>query len=940
VQKTKTPKQSESVFGKSMYYTVSKYILQNTGSGANIYTETFFDTGATSTARGFGPHASAELDAQCRIDYKPTVGKYTGMTVMFDNGKEFTIKQGAGALYQISDGSGDPPSAHDVEGRAYTISSQLIITAAKGESVAAGEAVTITIPKTAGVSAPADLTAPVVAMQADSNKCTHTVVPNTDSVVSAPDLDTANTMTLVRKCKYAGMPEGDMSIAAKSTIRRVFASPLGTTTYQEGGTNTDGTSTKKSTATLGAVWPYKYDAEDVGTHLMGKAMDVYGSLHLLAEAASATAEETGTNEFQLQPAAVDKDRALWAEEDNFAGRSLVIGQEAYGMAAPKDITATARVIAVADATQIEVGDYLHVGDEMMYVESVDGNYIGVQRGVAGTLAQPHQSIASAKTEAANAGKQYTQAGTAAPAHGWVTIWKRDTSAKSYYLDAQSVQTGTGAADLTLNEAIVGMNPKPDGKILLVGGTSNKEFFELNGNEADKTLQGATFVTDANIDSNNQGALIAKPFIARGKYAHVPGDSVVVYTCGWSTSASTKGYETQGGVGVGNGNANPTERTNLCQYTTMLGLPVIPVKQTTAGGYTIAPGDYLRVDFPSDADGDATVDPADEEMYRVSAVNGNDVYVTHKPLASLTGTTAAEVVANVNRLKGGTNLDLIKFMGTSVTISEALAATNAITAGQMTASGVTGVTPGDYCLIDNELMMIKTVDGTTKRLTVDARPTATTTTSVGNEGRGAFGTAAASHAAGSTCHVYKWLGNGGNADNNGAGGSRGNVGQASQGNAEVSALASLGDRGFTYVYDPRTTLRHLKAGTPPTAVAGPPAYTKFTMETKDTEVSKDVSEVAKLIGNPQETAPAAGELDLSATGQTLNRLNTDGTVGESYAIDNNALEAGQVYLVGALGDMLEDVERDRVEILTHAMDKAGGPGRTLFATPWGRGSNVT
>merc|ERR1712216_913878 len=107
----------------------------------------------------------------------------------FDNGKEFTMKQGAGALYQVTDGSGDPPSAHDIEGRAYTIYSQLEITAAQGETVEAGETVTITLPKSAGISAPSDFTAPVVATQADSGKCTHNIVPNTGSVVANNDLD-------------------------------------------------------------------------------------------------------------------------------------------------------------------------------------------------------------------------------------------------------------------------------------------------------------------------------------------------------------------------------------------------------------------------------------------------------------------------------------------------------------------------------------------------------------------------------------------------------------------------------------------------------------------------------------------------------------------------------------------------------------------------------
>ena len=57
-----------------------------------------------------------------------------------------------------------------------------------------------------------------------------------------------------------------------------------------------------------------------------------------------------------------------------------------------DITKLQTVIAVQDASEIDVGDYLNVGDEMMYVESVDGNCIGVKRGAAGTTAAVHLSI--------------------------------------------------------------------------------------------------------------------------------------------------------------------------------------------------------------------------------------------------------------------------------------------------------------------------------------------------------------------------------------------------------------------------------------------------------------------------------------------------------------------------------------------------------------------
>ena len=59
-----------------------------------------------------------------------------------------------------------------------------------------------------------------------------------------------------------------------------------------------------------------------------------------------------------------------------ASRSLMVGTDRYGNAAPTGINAHQTTIAVADATHIAVGDYLSVGDEMMYVKSVDGNYIG------------------------------------------------------------------------------------------------------------------------------------------------------------------------------------------------------------------------------------------------------------------------------------------------------------------------------------------------------------------------------------------------------------------------------------------------------------------------------------------------------------------------------------------------------------------------------------
>ena len=59
------------------------------------------------------------------------------------------------------------------------------------------------------------------------------------------------------------------------------------------------------------------------------------------------------------------DRFQWEREDTYAGRSIVVGTDAYGLTAPRGITARQTVISVADASKIDVGDYLAVGVEMM-----------------------------------------------------------------------------------------------------------------------------------------------------------------------------------------------------------------------------------------------------------------------------------------------------------------------------------------------------------------------------------------------------------------------------------------------------------------------------------------------------------------------------------------------------------------------------------------------
>merc|ERR1719352_1744976 len=75
-----------------------------------------------------------------------------------------------------------------------------------------------------------------------------------------------------------------------------------------------------------------------------------------------------------------------------------------------------------------------------------------------------------------------------------------------------------------------------------------------------------------------------------------------------------------------------------------------------------------------------------------------------------------------------------------------------------------------------------------------------------------------------------------------------------------------------------------------------------------------------------------------------------TDGEDYQIDANALKGGvDTYIVGAMGDMLEDVNRASYRVedgntgtgATPIVDILGAAdGTTFFASPWGKGGNVT
>ena len=142
-----------------------------------------------------------------------------------------------------------------------------------------------------------------------------------------------------------------MSIAAKSTIRRVFASPLGATTFEVSPINGSGTvTTSRSTAKLGNVLPYRYDASNLGPHLVGRSLDVYGALSLQASVGITTDEGTISNQVKTTNCPMASDfstgcsstaassvksgvfeaaRVQWNSEKLFAGRLLLTSLQVF-----------------------------------------------------------------------------------------------------------------------------------------------------------------------------------------------------------------------------------------------------------------------------------------------------------------------------------------------------------------------------------------------------------------------------------------------------------------------------------------------------------------------------------------------------------------------------------------------------------------------------------
>jgi len=607
---------------------------------------------------------------------------------------------------------------------------------------------------------------------------------------------------------------------------------------------------------------------------------------------------------------------------------------------------------------------------MMHVLSVDGNYIGVERGAAGTIATSHRALpndeyfASAAVldgdgedaleaqdtdgVATNFEETLEKAYDAVPASGWVTIWKRDTSVKSFYLTADSGPKDhdivtSNQQTFTLNEAATSLSALSNdestwaGKIVLVGGTTDKEFFAIESvSGAVATTVDRDLCSAADTWTRLERATVAcekYPFISRAQNVRHKGDSLVQYTCNWDANIATTAASTQGGV---------ASRTNKCKQTTLLGLTVIPVEKvsnkfpaTSGATYEIEPGDYLRIDYPHNPDTNEIVSAAEEEIYRVNGVDGNDVIVTPKPLAHSSDTNV-----NVQRYPGGTVLDLIKQKRASggktplvltYTRSDAIPSTDADVT--VTVDSVNGVDQGDYCLIDQEFFWIEAINTVQKTVQFNQIGTPATNTLAGNQGRAAFGTTATTHAKTGSCYVFKYLDDEQGEDqiqnvlkdDGTAQAAPAAHCDSSKGRCGISENAVNGN-GFTRIFDPKASIRHITALTDADADDG---MDSLTLAAKAAIKHRTISEPANIIGDPLENDGAVnpvrggtdfntggwvasdGTLDLTGANSNDGVTNigtTTGPYGFDYQIDSGRLHPGTSYVVGALGDMLEDVSR--------------------------------
>jgi len=78
-----------------------------------------------------------------------------------------------------------------------------------------------------------------------------------------------------------------------------------------------------------------------------------------------------------------------------------------------------------------------------------------------------------------------------------------------------------------------------------------------------------------------------------------------------------------------------------------------------------------------------------------------------------------------------------------------------------------------------------------------------------------------------------------------------------------------------------------------------------------------------------------DVDFSKVGKATTAAGEEDTFGQDYQIDASRVAKGSVYLVGALGDMLEDVNRATDVGTFHISRKEGGPSTPFLQIPGAR-----
>jgi len=264
--------------------------------------------------------------------------------------------------------------------------------------------------------------------------------------------------------------------------------------------------------------------------------------------------------------------------------------------------------------------------------------------------------------------------------------------------------------------------------------------------------------------------------------------------------------------------------------------------------------------------------------------------------------------------------------------------------------------GDYCLIDQEFFWIEAINTVQKTVQFNQVGTVATNSLNGNKGRAAFGTTATTHAKTGSCYVFKYLDDG-EANPNTQGEDQIQNVLTDAGAAQAAPAAHCGttangrcQNGFTRIFDPKASIRHITGSTDADADDG---VDSFTLADKAAIKHRTISEPANIIGDPLENdgavnpvrggtdfntggwAASDGTLDLTAANSNDGVTNigtTTGPYGFDYQIDSGRLHPGTSYVVGALGDMLEDVSRfapanDLQECYYHVADGKSALGAT-------------